>query len=164
MMNYWQQLKPRERMLITVGGGFFFVIILYLMILEPLTIKVDRLTVKVEKQKTEIQWLKKTAKEVKQLQRSGAGGSGSKRQGQSLLVIVDRTSKTDKLGKSISRIEPDGSSRVRVWLESASFDDLMNWLGTLERKYNVVVETAVIDKTASLGRVNARMVFVEGKA
>ncbi len=163
MLNYWQQLKPRERLLIMVGGGIFTVLMLYLLLLEPMMIKVDQLTVKVEKQKAEVQHLKKLAKEVKQLQRSG-GSSASQRRGQSLLVIVDRTSKQNKLGKSISRIEPDGSSRVRVWLESAAFDDLTKWLALLETKYSILVESAVIDKAPSTGRVNVRLVFVEGGA
>ncbi len=163
MLNYWQQLKPRERLLIMVGGGIFTVLMLYLLLLEPMMIKVDQLTVKVEKQKAEVQRLKKLAKEVKQLQRRG-GTSASQRRGQSLLVIVDRTSKQNKLGKSISRIEPDGSSRVRVWLESAAFDDLTKWLALLETKYSILVESAVIDKAPSTGRVNVRLVFVEGGA
>ena len=161
MMNYWQQLKPRERMLVTIGGVIFSVLMLFILVLEPLTEKVDKLTVTVEKQKAQVQWLKKTAGEVKLLQKSGSG-SGNRRQGQSLLVLVDRTSKSGKLGKSISRIEPDGSARVRVWLENAGFDDLTRWLAQLETKYNILVESAVVDKTGSVGRVNVRMVFVEG--
>lgn len=164
MKNYWQQLKPRERMLIMIGGGIFFVLMLYLMALEPLVKKVDDLTLKVEKQKSEVQWLKKAAQEVKSLQNSSGGSAASKRQGQSLLVLVDRTSKQDKLGKSITRVEPDGSARVRVWLESAAFDDLTKWLVGLETQYNIVVESAVIDKTDVVGRVNVRMVFIEGDA
>jgi len=161
MKSYWQHLKFRERLLVLIGGGIFSVLMLYLIVLEPLTIKVDQLTVKVEKQKKQVQQLKKMAKEVASLQKS-SGTTSSKRRGQSLLVLVDLTSKQNKLGKSISRVEPDGSARVRVWLELAAFDDLTKWLSGLELKYNILVESAVIDKTTSVGRVNARMVFVEG--
>ena len=164
MINYWQQLKPRERMLIMVGGGIFSVLMLYLLVLEPFTIKVDELTVKVEKQQALNQWLKKSAAEVSKLKGAGASSSSGSRSGQSLLVLVDRTSKQGKIGKSITRIEPDGSARVRVWLESVPFDDLTKWMGSLEAKYQILVETAVVDKTNTVGRVNARMVFVEGKA
>ncbi len=164
MKQYWQQLKPRERMLVMIGGGVLAVLILYLAVLEPLTIKVDELTLKIEKQKALVSTLKTMSKEVVALRGSGgaSGSVSSKRQGQSLLVLVDRTSKQDKLGKSITRIEPDGTARVRVWLESAAFDDLTKWLAKLETKYNIIIETAVIDKTQTIGRVNVRVVFVEG--
>lgn len=161
MKQYWQQLKPRERMLMMIGGGIFSVLILYLVVLEPLTIKVEQLTVKVEKHQALVKALKTMSKEVVSLQRSSSGSVSSKRRGQSLLVLVDRTSKQDKLGKSITRIEPDGSARVRVWLEAAAFDDLTKWLAKLETNYNIIVETAVIDKTDTTGRVNVRVVFVE---
>lgn len=161
MKQYWQQLKPRERMLIMIGGGVFSILMIYLIILEPLTLKVDELTVKIEKQKAQVKALETMSKEVIALQGSGSASS-SMRKGQSLLVLVDRTSKNDKLDKSITRIEPDGSARVRVWLEAAAFDDLTKWLSMLETKYNILVETAVIDKTQTTGRVNVRVVFVEG--
>ena len=162
MKSYWQQLKPRERMLIMIGGGVFIILMLYLIVLEPQVENVDKLTVKVEKQKVQVQSLKSMAKEIASLQKSSGGSSLSKRQGQSLLVLVDRTSKESQLGKSITRIEPDGSVRVRVWLEAAAFDDLVKWLGGLETKYNILVETVVIDNTQTVGRVNVRAVFVEG--
>ncbi|MDH3325463.1 MAG: type II secretion system protein M [Gammaproteobacteria bacterium] len=164
MMSYWQQLKPRERMLLMIGGVVFSILMLYLLMLEPLTNKVDKLSVKIEKQKTQVQYLKTMAKEVAALQKSGGGSSSSKRQGQSLLVLVDRTSKQGKLGKNVTRVEPDGSARVRVWLEGAAFDDVTKWLAGLETQYNILVESAVIDKTELVGRVNVRMVFIEGGA
>ena len=162
MKQYWQQLKPRERMLIMIGGGVFSILMVYLIVLEPLSKNVDDLTVKIEKQSALIKALKTMSQEVVALQRGSGGSASSKRQGQSLLVLVDRTSKRDKLGESITRIEPDGSARVRVWFESAAFDDLTKWLATLETKYNIIVETIVIDKTQTTGRVNVRLVFVEG--
>jgi len=164
MKTYWQQLKPRERMLMMIGGGVFSILMIYILLLEPLMIKVDQLTLNVEKKKVEVQLLKTMAQEVTFLRSNVAGGGGSKRQGQSLLVLVDRTSKQKKLGKSITRIEPDGSARVRVWLESAPFDEVTRWLAGLEAKYGIIVETAVIDKAGSVGRVNVRVVFVEGRA
>jgi len=162
MKQYWQQLKPRERMFIMIGGGFFLILVLYLAVLEPLIIKVDELTVKVDKQKTLVKSLKSMSKEVALLRQNTGGAVISKRQGQSLLVLVDRTSKREKLAKSITRIEPDGTARVRVWLEKAAFDDLIKWLSVLESKYNILVETAVVDKTPVVGRVNVRVVFLEG--
>jgi general secretion pathway protein M len=160
MLNYWTQLKPRERLMVSVAGGVLGVIMLYLLLLEPFMIKADELTVRVAKQQKEVQWLKQASLEVAQLQRNMPGNTTSARAGQSLLVVVDRTAKQFNLADSMKRVEPDGSSRVRVWLEKASFDEVAKWMAQLETQYQLHVESAVIDKTEDTGRINARLVFL----
>lgn len=160
MLNYWTQLKPRERLIVSAASGVLAVLILYLFVLEPFVVKSEQLEVRVAKQQKEIVWLKQASIEVGQLQRSASGAKASGRAGQSLLVVVDRTAKQFKLADSMKRVEPDGSSRVRVWLEKASFDDVSKWMSQLETRYKLQVESAVIDKTEDTGRINARLVFL----
>ena len=163
-MDYWNQLKPNERVLISFAGIILTVLILYLAVLEPFMLKVDEYTVKVENQKTKNEWLKKTSLEVKQLQVSTGASSVKRNAGQSLLVVVDQTAKQNKLADSLKRVEPDGSDRVRVWLDNASFDDVAKWLGLLQSNYQLDIESAVFDKVEMVGRVNARLVIIEGGA
>jgi type II secretory pathway component PulM len=42
-----------------------------------------------------------------------------------------------------------------VQLESAPFDPLVEWLGTLDLRYGLAVESITIDRTAKPGVVNA---------
>jgi len=162
MKNFWLQLKPSERMLLSIGGIVMSILMLYLFLLEPFTKKAEELSGKLAKQKAEIEWLKEAAKEVKQLQASSSGVRGGKKPGQSLLVIVDQTAKQNKLGDSLKRVEPDGAERVRVWMDEAPFDDVAKWLTLLNNRYQLDVESAVFDKVENVGRVNVRLVFIEG--
>ena len=57
----------------------------------------------------------------------------------------------------MKRIEPDGQELVRVSLEQASFDDMVTWLGSLQRSFGVSVADVSIDRQAASGRVNARI-------
>jgi len=165
MMDYWNQLKPSERTIISVGGIILAVLILYLAVLEPFMLKSDEFTTKVAQQKTQIEWLKKKSLEVKQLQASSSGGKRSARKsGESLLVVVDRTAKQNRLADSLKRVEPDGSERVRVWLDNASFDEVAKWLSLLQSNYQLDIESAVFDKVEAAGRVNVRLVIIEGGA
>jgi len=164
MKDYWNQLKPSERTIISVGGIILSVLILYLAVLEPFMLKTEEYTAKISKQKSQNEWLKKASMEVKQLQVSAGGPSTKRKAGESLLVVVDRTAKQNKLADSLKRVEPDGSERVRVWLDNAPFDVVAKWLGLLHSNYQLEIESAVFDKVEVVGRVNVRLVIIEGGA
>lgn len=164
MMNYWSQLKPRERLWLGAAGVVIVAMSLYLLLLEPFLTKAEDMEQRVARQQKEVNWLSEAAVEVAQLKRQSAQSSSAGRRGQSLLVIVDQSAKRNDLADSMKRVEPDGTSRVRVWLERAPFDEISKWLVELERQYQLQIESAVFDKTESQGRVNARLVFLGGEA
>ena len=78
----------------------------------------------------------------------------------SLLGVIDRTAKLKKLGDSVKRVQPDGSSKARVSLESANFDVVIAWLEELERRYGVGIETITFEKREEPGLVDARINFI----
>ena len=163
MLEYFNRLKPRERILVSVASVVVVIAMLYLFLLEPFTQKADQLENRTAGQQRDVQWMKNAAIEVAQLQKGRVGNNvGNSGAGQSLLVIVDNTSKRIKLAQNMKRLEPDGSDRVRVWLENAPFDQLARWMSLLETDYKLHVESAVIDKTDDQGKVNARIVFIGG--
>ena len=129
--------------------------LVYVAAWSPLSSSVIRLQQSVEEQQTLLQWMKQSAVEVNRL-RGGAGGVGAGDR-RSLLAVVDQTSKQSQLGPAVKRIEPDGQELVRVSLEQASFDDLVTWLGNLQRSFGVSVADVSIDRQADRGRVNVRL-------
>lgn len=161
MKEFWLQLKPRERTIVMVGGGFLGAIILYLVAIEPLFNSTENLQRQVTEQEQLVDWMRDAAAEVKQL--SASQRPKANMGGQSLLSLVDRTAKAGRLGESVKRVEPDGSTRVRVWLEQAPFDDMVRWLQRLETDYQVRIDSVVVDRDENQGRVNARVIF-EGAA
>ncbi|MDH5545702.1 MAG: type II secretion system protein M [Gammaproteobacteria bacterium] len=161
--QYWQQLNPRERLLLGVAGVVLGLMILFLGILEPVMDEAKSLEKQVEEQRKLLKWMEDSAQEVKRLTRSSgtrkaAVGAG----GQSLLGVIDRTAKAGNLGDAMKRVEPDGGDKVRVWLEQASFDDVVTWLENLERNYSLQIESVAVDKENAPGRVNVRLVFAGG--
>jgi len=165
LLGYWQQLKPRERIILILLAGVIGIVLLYVAVLEPYQLEVEQLETRIAKQEKDIQWMHYASQEIKQLQGGSARNGGKNlRKGQSLLVLVDRTAKQNKLASSMKRVEPDGTKRVRVWLEKASFDDVTKWLVKLQRDYQLEVESAVFDKTEDNGRTNVRLVFLGADA
>ena len=157
--QYWQQLAARERLMLGIAGVVIGVMFLYLVVLEPIMNDAKRLEKQLVEQHRLLNWMEDAAKEAKSLSARGGKkiqvGSG----GQSLLGVIDRTAKAGNLGDAMKRVEPDGSSRVRVWLERASFDDTVRWLERLEKDYSLDIDSVVVDKEEAPGRVNVRLVF-----
>lgn len=161
MKAWFMGLEANERRMLTGGGGLLLVMLLYLGIWEPLHNKVDSLRASTAEQTSLLAWMRSAAQEVKQL-RGRAGQPTKLASGGSLLSLVDSTAKSGRLGEALKRVQPDGDTKVRVWLEAASFDDLIRWLSTLETRYGVHVESSVLQALDNPGRVDARLVFAAG--
>ena len=72
----------------------------------------------------------------------------------SLVVVVDQTTRSAGLAMYLKRNQPDGASSIRLRFENAPFDTLVEWLAELQSKYNVSAISANIDMASDPGRVN----------
>jgi len=161
-MKAWLMgLEATERRMLLGGGGLLLVMFLYVGIWEPLTESVESLRVSTAEQETLLAWMRGAAQEVKQL-RGRSGQQAKPASGGSLLSLVDRTAKSGGLGTELKRVQPEGDTKVRVWLEAASFDALVRWLTALETRHGVHVESSVFQALDTPGRVDARLVFESG--
>lgn len=155
MKEWFNALAPRERVMVSVAAAFIVLALIYAAAWSPLSSSVTRLDQSVEEQQALKQWMQQSAAEVNRL-RNAAGSAGAADH-RSLLAVVDQTSKQSQLAPAVKRIEPDGQELVRITLEQASFDDLMTWLGSLQRNFGVSVADVSIDRQADSGRVNVRL-------
>ena len=160
MKDWFAGLEPRERQLIIGGGVVLLVMLLYLLVWEPIARKNETLKVNYQNSQQLIDWMEDAAEEAKALQlKIKAGGPTGKSSKQSLLGVIDRTAKRNKLGPSVKRVQPDGKTGARVWLEKAVFNDVIQWLEKLQRKEGIRLVTTVIEKQDEPGLVNARLIF-----
>lgn len=158
MKEWLASLEQRERRLVISGAVLLGLMLLYVVVWEPMVDKVEGLRVSTTEQASTLLWMRQAAQEVKKLR--GSGGAITKSTGgQSLLTLVDRTAKSGRLGAALKRVQPDGERRVRVWMEAASFDDVMHWLVLLDTRHGVQIESSVFEMKQDPGRVDARLVF-----
>jgi len=155
MKDWFDSLAPRERTMVSVAAAVIVLALVYVAAWSPLKSSVARLEQSVDEQRALKQWMQQAAAEANQLRT--AAGAGAASDHRSLLAVVDQTSKQSQLAPAVKRIEPDGQELVRVSLEQASFDDLVLWLGSLQRTFGVSVADVSIDRQADTGRVNARL-------
>jgi general secretion pathway protein M len=82
--------------------------------------------------------------------------------GESLLVIVDRSARESGLASALSGSEPGSAGNLSVRLEKAPFDALVGWLARLGQQNGVTVDSAIIEKSGTPGLVNANIVLHTG--
>ena len=156
MKQWWSGLQSSERRVFILGGIALALILPYFGIWLPLQDEVAVLRQQVQEQQAVKRWMTQAALEVKQL-RGGSGAALKPRDGRSLMAVVDQTAKRSGLGAGLKRLEPEGQTAVKVWLEQVSFDDMLRWLTGLEQQNGLAVATITIDRQDAAGRVNARL-------
>src|SRR4030095_7009495 len=83
------------------------------------------------------------------------GGAVDAPTGESLVVLVDRTAREGGLRGAPRAQSPNGEAGLRLRLEAAAFDTLVEWLGQLQQRHGVHIEGANFDATGNPGLVNA---------
>lgn len=163
MKRWLAQLAPNDRRALLFGAAALAVLVAYLLVWAPLNARLQQLRATVREEQSLAQWMQQAARDVAQL-RGAAVGVAPVADEQSLLAVVDQSAKNGNLGTAMKRVEPEGQDSVRVWLEQASFDDLVRWLDALQHQHGVRVANVVIERQDTPGTVNARVALQGGGA
>jgi general secretion pathway protein M len=156
-MKAWlESLAPRERMMVIAAAALVVLLLAYSLVWAPLRGSYVELRDSVAAQRETAVWMQESAQLLAQLRQSGARSTGLG--GQSLLSLADSTARAGGLAGALRRVEPEGQGSVRVWLEGASFDQLIQWLNSLSDRYGVNADTVSLERVEdAAGRVNARL-------
>lgn len=157
MMNFWNNLQPRERHMLAGGAAALLLLLVYSLVIDPYFSAMERMRQDVAVQRETLAWMHQAAAEAKALR--GSAPQRAAAAGQSLLSLADSTAKASGLASALKRVQPDGQRSVRVWLEQASFDAAMLWLDTLARDHGVQVTGLVVEPLATQGSVDVRVVL-----
>jgi type II secretory pathway component PulM len=143
---WYAGLEAREQKTVLWGvlGGVALVL---LVVLLQLHAAVDRAERRVGQKRADVAYMQGVLPELRAAPQPQGGD-------QSLVVVVDRTSRDAGLAMHLRGTEPAGANELRVRLEGAPFDATVNWLVRLQRDYGVRVSAASLERAAP-GVVNA---------
>ena len=159
MKEQWQQLSLREKRLVVITAVVVIITLVYFMIWEPLQNGIQTSQVRVNAQTNTLRLIREQAAEAKQLRMTKSRAAASAKGGGSLLVIIERTAQQKNLKSSLQKVQPEGQDGVRVWVENASFDQLIDWLALLENKNTIYVSEIIIERQKEPGRINSRILL-----
>ena len=158
MNAYWASLNRRQRGLLMLGGGVLVGAALFLLAWEPMVAARDQQRERVAAQQATLDWLEAVAPVAAELRRHGDRERA--RSDRSLLGLADETARAGGLAGALTRIEPVGEDRVRVWLDDANFLSTMQWLEQLAASHPVTVSQLDLERGRGSGLVNVRVTLV----
>jgi general secretion pathway protein M len=155
LLAWYGGLQQREQRVVLFGGIALALIVLLGGILLPLHSAVARALAGTETRREDLAWMRVNAPQV----RDGAVSLPAET-GEAPVVLVDRLGREAGLGPSLRGTQPSATG-VRVQLEAASFDAMVTWLDTLDRRYGLAIESITVDRTVAPGKVNASITFAQ---
>jgi type II secretory pathway component PulM len=153
-------LSARERRLVYLAAALAVLTALHFAIVLPITSVAIGREARIAQKTADLAWMRQVAPQVMAAAAAG-GGAGD---GESLVVLVDRTGREAGLGGTIRDQSPSGQNGLRLRLEAASFDVLIAWLASLQQQYGVRVDSATVDAAGAPGLVNASLTLIHGAA
>ena len=149
---WYEGLNPREQLLVRVGavaGALLLVLGVVLRLHGAVQAAEKRLAGK----RADAAYIQSVLPTLRLVPLPAAGG-------QSLVMVIDRTTRDAGLAVNLKGTEPSGIGGVRVRLEGASFEQLVTWLLRIQQEYGLAIQAATLEKTDAPGRVNANLTFV----
>jgi general secretion pathway protein M len=156
MRDWFDNLAPRERLVVSIGAVVAGLILFWGMVLYPLGSSAEASAERVARKQADLEWMLGAAAEIKA---SGGIVSAAGNPDQSLVVVIDRSAREAGIGAALTRNQPVGEDSIRVRLESASFDAVTRWLGQLQGSYGLDMESATFERGKAEGTVTASVIL-----
>ncbi len=157
MQDWFNSLSQRERWMVAGCAAVVVLALVWVLAVQPVLQHAAGLSERVSSKRAQLASLHELAATI---QPGGATGPARAATNESVVVIIDRTTRERQLAGYLKRNQPEGSG-VRLRLEGAPFDAVVTWLGDLQERYGMQTSSANFD-IAGQGRVNASLVISRG--
>ncbi|WP_115717094.1 type II secretion system protein GspM [Gallaecimonas mangrovi] len=146
--DYWHNLAPRDRQILTWAAPFFALGLLYFAVWQPLSNAEANAQQTLNFRQADLQYLHEQG--IKVLIAKGSklsAGSGS---------LTDRVTRSaNQYGIRIDRLQPTAGS-INVWIDEVPYQKLLQWLTELQLKQGLSVSQADIATAGKPGIVKVR--------
>ena len=160
MKEWFYKLAPRERLLVSIAAVLAGITLIVMLGIRPIISNAAKGHERVSDKRELLFEIERVAKRIGPQNGSGKGAPGV--DNQSLVVIVDRTTRSHGLAPYLKRNQPDGSSSIRLRFEDAPFDAVIEWLGIIKNQHGLITTAANIDKSGVAGRINCNLTLSRG--
>ena len=139
----YQRLSEREQRLVQISAMVIVVGFFYWVIWAPLNQSLETDRKALVAQQELLSWVQKNANRAIQLRGAGSDtSSGTSSFSGSLPQAVNQTA--GGLNIAISRMQPQGEE-LQVWVDQASFNDVLTWLQALEKMGVSILDLDIVD-------------------
>ena len=149
MKAWFLQFNQREQMSLLALVFVVALYLLYIVVWSPLQTMRDDLQVQNHGVADSLVQVDAMVSEIMHLRDSGARPDTRR----NLTSLINRSTSRRQL--QVSRLQPNSRGEIQVRLESAAFDEVLDWLHEMENQQGLLVMEAAITPAGMAGRVNA---------
>lgn len=154
LMNYWQNLQPREQKILLAGGVFLVVFLLYLMV-DASAGRSIRMAQQLDKEQKLLVWMQPVVAQVLAARHQEVGEKVS---AQNLLPQVEFSLEEAGLSGHISALTLVAGQQVRIEFDDVVYEALINWLYAFSRQ-GAIVHELIATKTDDVGVIKASVLL-----
>lgn len=158
LKNRFMALQPRDRAIVATAIILLIVVSVYSLALSPIYKAVRIRNENVTQKQQDLAWMQSMAPQLRALIISRPVIN----QNESLVVVIASSAGRANIASAIAGQTPVGNNKVRVQLDTVSFDSLVTWLGMLQSDFGITVEGAEIAHGAQPGQVKAGLTLSRG--
>ncbi|MEM9172320.1 MAG: type II secretion system protein GspM [Pseudomonadota bacterium] len=156
MKAWFDDLQPRERWVLMIGAVVLTLTLVYAFLLQPFNENYARAVNDIENKQ---QLLADSRRLLKPGNTASVQTPAGMTPTQSLTLVIANTVNANGLGRAYRSSTPTNDDGIRVSLQDAAFDDVVTWLGQLDRDDGIAVVSGNFSARADVGRVDASLVL-----
>ncbi|MDP1573984.1 MAG: type II secretion system protein M [Coxiellaceae bacterium] len=157
---WWFMLADRERTMLTIGGIFVALFVIYSAVWSPLSNTVSDYKLQVKTQRDLLTYLQEASNTISDLRAEGVQVSATPSSPENLLSLTERSLTQHQLSAYLKQVQQPKSDQVLLVFESAPLDQLMQWLQQLITTQNVKIVSVTADRLPVAGSANVKMVLM----
>lgn len=125
----WDGLQTREQRILRGSAVVIGLLLFYLFIIEPVYLGRDNAAQRLRSAQEAFSVMQQQAADLKASPSTpGVSSSGS------LLTLVESSAQQENLRSALERLQPSGNDQIQVYLEGASYTQIMQWLSNLQQQ------------------------------
>jgi general secretion pathway protein M len=148
LLNSFSQFNRREQITILVGGVLLAFYLVWMIVISPLQNKRQSLLTTNTSAQQALGRVQLLARQVQNQMQQGGQTSGSS---ENISGLIDSSLREN--GMSMSSLVPGASGEVRVRIDKANSESVMQWLYDLEVKHQVSIRELSITASNDPGQV-----------
>ncbi len=160
MREKFENLEPRERLIVAAGAIVAALILFWVLVWLPLDRGQDELRLNVDLWQDSLAELRVLAVTMAANEDTvtASNTSTTAEPAESPVVVVDRTLRERNLNSAVKRRQPTPNG-IRVEFENVAFDQLVLWLGDLSASHGLSVQAGSLSQSnrSEKGRINASL-------
>lgn len=151
--QYWQNLNERERWMVAAAVTTTILYLFYLLVYSPLTAAVSSRSKQLIEKTETLRWMQDVNQQNRINKTKQTLSKGK------LLSVIATQLKAQRFKQFPYQLQQTGQSDIQITFNQVPYNEVLQWLWSLNENYSLTLKQVSVDKTATPGIVKLVLVL-----